>query len=52
MGLYFSESEMHFVCPWHGMEYNIKTGECASDRRLKLKKYEIVRKGDDVYVLA
>jgi nitrite reductase/ring-hydroxylating ferredoxin subunit len=34
------------------MEYNIKTGECASDRRLKLKKYEIVRKGDDVYVLA
>jgi nitrite reductase/ring-hydroxylating ferredoxin subunit len=52
MGLYFSETEMHFVCPWHGMEYNIKTGECASDRRLKLKKYEIVRKGDDVYVLA
>jgi nitrite reductase/ring-hydroxylating ferredoxin subunit len=52
MGLYFSETEMHFVCPWHGMEYNIKTGECASDRRLKLKKYEIVRKGDDVYVIA
>jgi nitrite reductase/ring-hydroxylating ferredoxin subunit len=52
MALYFSESEMHFVCPWHGMEYNIKTGECASDRRLKLKKYEIVRKGGDVYVLA
>ena len=39
MGLYFSESEMHFVCPWHGMEYDMKTGECVSDRRMKLKKY-------------
>src|SRR5205807_900993 len=26
-GLYFSESEMHFVCPWHGYEYDMKTGE-------------------------
>jgi nitrite reductase/ring-hydroxylating ferredoxin subunit len=52
MGLYFSESEMHFVCPWHGMEYDMKTGECVSDRRLKLKKYKVVRKGDEVYVLA
>jgi nitrite reductase/ring-hydroxylating ferredoxin subunit len=52
MGLYFSETEMHFVCPWHGMEYDIKTGECVSDRRMKLKKYRVVQKGDEVYVLA
>ena len=51
-GLYFSDTEMHFVCPWHGMEYDIKTGECVSDRRMKLKKYQIVQKGDEVYVLA
>ena len=36
---------MHFVCPWHGYEYDMKTGECVSDRRLKLKKYEVVQKG-------
>jgi nitrite reductase/ring-hydroxylating ferredoxin subunit len=52
MGLYFSESEMHFVCPWHGMEYDMKTGECVADRRMKLKKFEVVQKGDEVYVLA
>lgn len=51
-GLYFSESERHFVCPWHGYEYDMKTGECASDRRLKLKKYDVVRQGDDLYVVA
>ena len=38
------------VCPWHGYEYDIKTGECAADRRLKLKKYKIVQRGDEIYV--
>jgi nitrite reductase/ring-hydroxylating ferredoxin subunit len=51
-GLYFSETEMHFVCPWHGMEYDMKTGECVSDRKMKLKKYKILQKGDEVYVVA
>src|SRR5205823_1140129 len=49
-GLYFSETELHFVCPWHGMEYDMKTGECVSDRKMKLRKYKIVQKGDDIYV--
>ena len=51
-GLYFSETEMHFVCPWHGMEYDMKTGECISDRKMKLKKYQVLEKGDEVYVVA
>ena len=51
-GLYFSETELHFVCPWHGMEYDMKTGECVSDRRMKLRKYQIVQKEDDIYVVA
>jgi nitrite reductase/ring-hydroxylating ferredoxin subunit len=52
MGLYFSEDEMHFVCPWHGMEYDMKTGECVSDRKMRLKKYKTVQKGDELYVVA
>jgi nitrite reductase/ring-hydroxylating ferredoxin subunit len=43
-GLYLSDTEMHFVCPWHGMEYDMKTGECVSDRRRKLKKYDVALK--------
>ncbi|HUZ34469.1 MAG TPA: hypothetical protein VMV19_20560 [Xanthobacteraceae bacterium] len=35
-----------------GMEYDMKTGECVADRRMKLKKFEVVQKGDEVYVLA
>jgi len=51
-GLYFSDSEMHFVCPWHGMEYDMRTGECVSDRKMKLRKYEVLKKGDEIYVVA
>jgi len=47
-----SDHEIHFVCPWHGYEYDLKTGECAADRSLKLKSFEVVRRGEDVYVIA
>ena len=51
-GLCFSDEETHFVCPWHGYEYDITTGEFVGDRRQRLRKYEVVQKGDDVYVVA
>jgi len=50
-GQAFSD-DVHFVCPWHGYEYELKTGECVGDRRLKLKKFEVVRRGDDIFVVA
>jgi nitrite reductase/ring-hydroxylating ferredoxin subunit len=50
-GLYFSETEMHFVCPWHGYEYDLKTGECIGDRKLKLRKYNVVKRGDEIFVV-
>ncbi|HWG04806.1 MAG TPA: Rieske (2Fe-2S) protein [Beijerinckiaceae bacterium] len=52
LGLFFSESQMHFVCPWHGYEYDMKTGGCVSDRRLKLKRYKVIERSGDIYVLA
>lgn len=50
-GQVFSD-EMHFVCPWHGYEYDLKTGECAGDRRLKLRKYQVVDRDGAIYVIA
>jgi nitrite reductase/ring-hydroxylating ferredoxin subunit len=51
-GQRFSKDKMHFVCPWHGYEYDVKTGECAGDRKLKLRSFEVVRRGEDIYVIA
>ena len=50
-GQRFNMDQEHIVCPWHGYEYDMKTGECVSDRKLKLRKYKVVEKGDEVYVL-
>jgi len=50
-GQKFSDHEIHFVCPWHGYEYDLKTGECAADRSLRLKSFEVVRRGEDIYVV-
>jgi nitrite reductase/ring-hydroxylating ferredoxin subunit len=52
VGQKFSEHEIHFVCPWHGYEYDLKTGECAADRSLQLKSFAVVRRGEDIYVVA
>lgn len=51
-GQRFSSDEVHFVCPWHGYEYDIRTGECAANRKLKLRAYEVVRRGEEIYVRA
>ena len=44
--------DVHFVCPWHGWEYDMKTGECIGDRKLKLRKFDVVKRGDEIYVVA
>ena len=52
VGQKFSSDAIHFVCPWHGYEYDLRTGECAADRSLKLKSFEVIRRGEDIYVVA
>lgn len=51
-GLSFSREQTNFVCPWHGYEYDIKTGECDSDRRLKLRRYEVIDRSGDLFISA
>jgi nitrite reductase/ring-hydroxylating ferredoxin subunit len=51
-GQTFDESKMHFVCPWHGWEYDLKTGASIGDRRLKLRRFEVVQRDGAIYVIA
>jgi nitrite reductase/ring-hydroxylating ferredoxin subunit len=48
----FSETQIHFVCPWHGWEYDLSTGEAVADRRLKLRRFDVVERDNQVYVVA
>ena len=50
LGERFSTTEIHLVCPWHGYEYDIETGECAANRTLKLRTYGVVERDGEIYV--
>lgn len=52
LGLHFSNSETSFACPWHGYEYDIKTGEHIADRKMRLAKYKVTETAGSVYVEA
>lgn len=47
----FNDEEMRIACPWHGYEFDIISGECAADRRFKLRKYEVVERDGMIYVI-
>jgi nitrite reductase (NADH) small subunit len=38
-------------CPWHGWQYDVRTGENEFDRALKLETYEVVVEGGEVKVV-
>ncbi len=46
-----SDTQLHIVCPWHGYEFDLRTGECVFDPEIKLLKYDVIQKGDDLYVV-
>jgi nitrite reductase/ring-hydroxylating ferredoxin subunit len=51
LGQTYDENEPHIVCPWHGWEYSLLTGECAPDPALRLKRHEVVQREGGVYVV-
>ncbi|HXD68168.1 MAG TPA: Rieske (2Fe-2S) protein [Solirubrobacteraceae bacterium] len=44
------EHEMRLVCPWHGWEYDLATGEVAHDRRRRLRSFPVTVEDGVVYV--
>ena len=48
----FNYNEWHIVCPWHAWEYDLQTGEYVVNRRIRLRKFEVVEKDGKVFVLA
>ena len=45
----FSE-ELHIVCPWHGYEYDVRTGEHPADSRLRLRPVDVEEHEGEIVV--
>lgn len=44
-------SKPHLVCPWHGWEFDLRTGEFAGNRAIRLRRYEVRVEEGQVYVV-
>jgi nitrite reductase/ring-hydroxylating ferredoxin subunit len=42
--------ELHIVCPWHGYEYDVRTGEHPANPRLRLRPIEVEERGGEILV--
>ena len=49
-GLRYSDEELHIVCPWHGYEYDVRTGRNAGHPDLRLERVDVVVRDKGVYV--
>lgn len=38
-------------CPWHGWQFNVKTGGCVNNPAAKIETYQVKVEGRDIKVL-
>ena len=49
-GSRFDETDMRICCPWHGMEFSIKTGKHPANSKLALRKIAVAESGGRIWV--
>ena len=49
-GRIYDEKKLNIVCPWHGLEFDIETGEHPGNPKLKLDPITIEVNSDILYV--
>lgn len=51
IGFRFSATQVNIVCPWHGYEYDIRTGRHQGNAAVGLKAVKVRVKGGAVYLV-
>jgi nitrite reductase/ring-hydroxylating ferredoxin subunit len=49
-GMAFSKTRLNIICPWHGFEFDIRTGIHPGNARARLRKMGVRVDGGDVIV--
>ncbi len=50
LGIHYREGSLHVVCPWHGYEFDIRTGRHAGLDRMRLASHAVTVRDGDVFV--
>jgi nitrite reductase/ring-hydroxylating ferredoxin subunit len=51
LGLSFSKEQTNIVCPWHGYEFDIATGQHQGNPRLRLRSVAVRVVDDEVLII-
>ena len=49
-GMAFSKTRMHVLCPWHGYEFDIRTGVHPGNARARLRKINVAVADGEVII--
>lgn len=50
LGIHYKEGSLNIVCPWHGFEFDVRTGRYAGAAPLKLKRCPLTIRDGGIYV--
>jgi nitrite reductase/ring-hydroxylating ferredoxin subunit len=50
-GQKWSDTDVDIICPWHGWEFDLKTGRHAGNPNFRLKAFDVSVKDGEVYVV-
>ena len=51
LGIHYKDDSLHVVCPWHGYEFDVKTGRHAGIASVRLASFPVKLKDGDIYVV-
>ena len=49
-GRVFSKEQMNIICPWHGYEFDIRTGTHPTDKRVRLRRIPVKVVDGEIFV--
>ena len=48
---YFDHSQPVVACPWHGWEFDLRTGVCLADPTRRVGRFETIVRDDEVVIV-
>jgi nitrite reductase/ring-hydroxylating ferredoxin subunit len=52
LGIHYQAGSLNIVCPWHGFEFDVRTGRHAGHAAMRLASYPVKVRDGGVYVVA
>ena len=50
-GRLYDENNINIVCPWHGLEFDVRTGKHPGNEEIALDPFPVLIEGGEIYVI-